>query len=214
MITAAGAGTRLGARKQFIELAPAERLVDRTVTTARSVADWVGLLLPGDVTWDGDPVDALGSGGGSRYDTVERGLSLIPPDIEIVLVHSASHPLATEALARRLIEAVRAGADGAVPFLPAVDVVKRCTDDGVLATVGREGLGSAQCPMAFSRSMLDRAFAETETGTEESAVVEAVGGRVVAVDGEVGNIHVVDRPSLAVARHLADLVYPGESDQV
>jgi len=36
--------------------------------------------------------------------------------------------------------------------------------------------------------------------------VEAYGGLVVAVPGEVTNVHVVDELSLEVARRLADLV--------
>ena len=186
-----------------MDLAPSERLIDRAVATVSTVADWVGLILPADVDWDGAPVDAVCAGGESRYASLKAGLALVPSSVQTVLVHSASHPLASVALATRLLDAVADGADGAVPFLEAVDVVKRRNETGQLTTVGREGLGSAQCPMAFARPMLDRAFAEVDHGTEESQLVEAIGGRVVSVPGEVSNIHVVDLDGLAVARTLA-----------
>lgn len=203
LILAAGSGTRLGRPKQFLPLAGDERLVDRAVSSVRPVADWIAVVLPPGCTWDGATVDASCGGGESRHSSLRAGLALVPAEVDVVLVHSASHPLATADLARRLVEAVIGGADGAVPFLDAVDVVKRRDGKGELTTVGREGLGSAQCPMAFERTMLDRAFAAERSGTEESQLVEAIGGRIVAVGGEVGNVHVVDEPSLAVARALA-----------
>ena len=93
-----------------------------------------------------------------------------------------------------------------VPILAVADTVKRRNDDGSLTTVGREGLGTAQAPMAYRRPVLDRALADAAaTGgvVEESMAVEHIGGRVVAVDGEPVNLHVTDRRSLAIARRLA-----------
>ena len=84
--------------------------------------------------------------------------------------------------------------------------IKRYNDDGTLTTVGRDGLGAAQAPMAYGRAMLDRALAEADDMVDESLAVEAIGGRVVAVAGELTNLHVTDRESLAVVRHLAALV--------
>ncbi|MDH3678732.1 MAG: 2-C-methyl-D-erythritol 4-phosphate cytidylyltransferase [Acidimicrobiia bacterium] len=203
LVTAAGSGSRLGAPKQFLTLGPSERLVDRAVTTVAAVASWTGVILPARHSWDGPTVDAVVTGGDSRYASIEAGLAVVPPEIDIVVVHSASHPLASIELIHRVVGAVASGADGAVPFLEAVDVVKRHSDQGTLTTVGREGLGSAQCPMAFARPMLERAFAETDDGTEESELVERIGGRVVAVAGDVANLHVVDLASLHLARTLA-----------
>ena len=94
------------------------------------------------------------------------------------------------------------GADGGVPLLELVDVLKR-EDRGRLVTVGRQGYGLAQSPMAFARPMLARAFALGVEATEESELVERAGGRVVGVAGEATNIHVVDEASLAVARAIA-----------
>ena len=203
LITAAGSGSRFGEPKQFLELSTGERVVDRAVATAKAVATWTAIVLPEGSAWDGEAVDVSTTGGRSRYESIAIGLALVPEEIDVLLVHSASHPLASIELARRLITAIADGADGAVPFLPATDVIKERDSSGSLRTIGREGLGSAQCPMAFSRPMLDRAFAEIDDGTEESQLVEAIGGRVVAVEGEVSNLHIVDRSGLAVARALS-----------
>lgn len=208
IITAAGAGTRMGAPKQFLELTPGERIIDRVVTTCRACCSWVGVVVPAGSDWTDPAVDAVVAGGADRLDSVAAGMAAVPASIDIVVVHSASHPLATTDLVQRLIAAVEAGADGAVPFQAAVDVVKRRNDDGTLTTVGRDGLGTAQAPMAWSRRVIDRALGAAATGrspraVEESAAVEAIGGRVVAVDGELANLHVTDPASLAAVRALA-----------
>jgi 2-C-methyl-D-erythritol 4-phosphate cytidylyltransferase len=214
IITAAGSGTRMGTRKQFLELAPGERILDRVVTTCRAVASWVAIVVPPGSGWDGQPVDAVVAGGASRLESVSAGVAAVPDDIDVVVVHSASHPFASVDLVRRLIAAIEAGADGAVPFLAAVDVIKRRDGDGTLTTVGRQGLGSAQAPMAYARPSLDRALAAVSGAAvvEESAAVEGIGGKVVAVAGESTNLHVTDPTSLAVVRALAGLDLSGLPD--
>ena len=212
IITAAGSGTRMGAAKQFLELTPEERIIDRVVATCRATCGWVGVVVPADSGWTGAPVEAVIEGGADRLDSLAAGMTAVPPEATVVVAHSASHPLASTDLVRRLIRAVEAGADGAVPLLAAVDVIKRRNADGTLTTVGRDGLGAAQAPMAWSRAMLDRALAARSNAkpppVEESAAVEAIGGRVLAVDGELANVHVTDPASLAVVRALAEVPRP------
>lgn len=215
VVLAAGSGTRMGTRKQFLDLTPTERIVDRTIATCRACADWVGVVLPPGVPLGPGPtVDAEIAGGADRFASVAAGVSAVPAGADVVVVHSASHPLASVDLLRRTIEAVAGGADGVVPVLEVVDTVKRRAADGSLTTLGREGIGTAQGPMAYRRSVLARALGARGDFTDESVAVEAVGGRVVSVAGELTNLHVTDRHSLAVVRRLAPLVpVPGPSPQ-
>lgn len=195
---------RFGGPKQLAPLTPDERLVDRATSVVAEVADTVVVVLTPGHPWDGPPVDAVAPGGADRSASVSAGLAALDPAVEVVLVHDAAHPLASPALARAVVAAVVAGADAAVPFLEVADVVKRRADDGRLSTVGRHGLGLAQMPMAFRRSALESArVAGGRDAVEESAVVEAEGGVVVAVPGEAANVHVVDRATLDLARRLA-----------
>lgn len=192
----------MGAHKQFLDLAPGMRVIDRVVDTCRAVAGWVGVILPPGTIWDGPPVDAAVDGGVDRYASISAGVAAVPPDATIVVVHSASHPLASKALVRRLISTISEGADGAVPVQRTADVIKRIADDGTLTTVGREGLGWAQAPTVWRRSVLDRALANVDSAIEEGEAVEAIGGRVVAIDGELANLHITDPASLEMARRL------------
>jgi 2-C-methyl-D-erythritol 4-phosphate cytidylyltransferase / 2-C-methyl-D-erythritol 2,4-cyclodiphosphate synthase len=76
-------------------------------------------------------------------------------------------------------------ADGAVPQLPVADTLKRGAE--YLTTVDREGLGRAQTPQAFRAEVLRAAYsalADATAATDDAAVVEAAGGRVVGVPGD------------------------------
>ena len=65
------------------------------------------------------------------------------------MVHDAARPLATAALFAAVVDAVRDGADGAVPGLAVTDTLKRVDEVRVTSTVDRVGLVAVQTPQAF-----------------------------------------------------------------
>ena len=205
ILLAAGSGTRFGDTKQFLELAPGVRLVDAALRWALAGTDSVILVLPAEHSWEGHEITV--AGGATRMKSVGAGLAAVPPESEVVIVHDAAHPLAPKEMFTDLVIAIEAGADAAVPILPVGDVVKRGSEDGRLTTVGRDGLGLAQVPMAFTRSALVAAHrgpaSDDSPWWEDSMLVEKNGGLVVSVAGSSRNIHVVTPEDLAVARALA-----------
>jgi 2-C-methyl-D-erythritol 4-phosphate cytidylyltransferase len=82
-------------------------------------------------------------------------------------------------------------------------VIKHRTEDGRLRTIGRDGLGLAQMPMAFTRPALTDSLARSVEGYEDSARVEAAGGVVRAVPGSSRNVHVVQPEDLELVRLIA-----------
>jgi 2-C-methyl-D-erythritol 4-phosphate cytidylyltransferase len=213
VVLAAGSGNRFGAEKQFLELLPGERLVDRAVRTVAEVAEWTVVVLPPGHIWDGDEVYATVAGDSDRLGSVRAGIGALPDACSIVLVHDAAHPLATAELSARCTAEVAGGAAAAVPFLEAVDVVKRRSEAGRLSTVGRAGLGAAQVPMAFRRDVLAAAHqldrsVDVGAVAEDSHLIELAGHLVQAVEGDVANIHVTDPRSLDIARRLAGTLDP------
>ena len=93
-------------------------------------------------------------------------------------------PLSAPQLGRSVIAAVEAGADGAVPCVPVSDTIKQRQDDGQLVTLERARLLAVQTPQAFSAAALRAAHARGGEATDDAALVEAIGGRVVSVPGE------------------------------
>jgi 2-C-methyl-D-erythritol 4-phosphate cytidylyltransferase len=205
IVLAAGSGGRFGGHKQFAELSPGVRLVDRAIEAVLEAAHPVVVVVPPGHDWIGSADVLVVEGGHDRLASVRAGLRALgsPP---IVVIHDAAHPLATRVAVAAVIEAIRAGADAALPLWFTPDVVKRESAAG-LETVGREGLGLAQVPMAFRLEALERGHDLLASGAveavEDSALVELAGGVVRGVPGEVTNVHVVDEMSLDVVRRLA-----------
>lgn len=201
IVLAAGRGERFGAPKQFRTLG-GRRLVDRVVETLRAVCDAVVVVLPPGVAWDGPPVEAAVVGGAVRAASVRAGLAAVPRSAAVVVVHDAAHPLVTPALLERVVATVRAGADAAVPILPVTETTRRLVAGRFCETIAREGLVLVQTPQAFRTEALRHAHATAPLVGDDSVLVEAGGGRVVAVAGDPGNIHVTSPAELALAEAL------------
>ena len=169
------------------------------------------------------PVAACGGGesADTPYDLVIANGRVIDPESgldavrtvairggRVVLIHDAAHPLARQNVFTEVIDAVISGADGAVPILPVSDVVKRRDEGGRISTVGRDGLGLAQVPMAFATEALLAAHARASYGSsawEDAELVERNGGLVVSVPGSSRNVHIVTAEDLEIARSLASI---------
>ncbi|MEX0865250.1 MAG: 2-C-methyl-D-erythritol 4-phosphate cytidylyltransferase [Acidimicrobiia bacterium] len=207
IVLAAGSGSRFGQAKQFADLTPGSRLVDVALAAASRLTGHLVLVLAAGREWQGQPVDAVVTGGTSRLESVARGLSAVPDDAEVIVVHDAAHPLAPAWMFDDVIEAVVAGADAAVPVQLVVNVVKRVGPGSDLTTVGRDGLGLAQAPMGFSARSLRDAHAlrssMAKPAWEDSMLIEIMGGKVVATEGSARNIHVVTEEDLDLARAVA-----------
>jgi 2-C-methyl-D-erythritol 4-phosphate cytidylyltransferase len=201
IVVAGGTGSRFGTAKQFESIAGA-RLVDRAVDTAASACDEVVVVVPDGFAWDGAPVSAAVVGGASRSSSVRAGLAAVAASATIVVVHDAARPLASSALFDAVISAVVSGADAAVPALPVPDTVKRVDGDRVVETVARDALVAVQTPQAFRADALRAAHASGANATDDAALIEAAGGRVVIVPGEPANLKVTTPADLVAAAAL------------
>lgn len=146
-------------------------------------------------------------GGATRQESVERGLSALPADLDVVLVHDAARPLLTPALILRVADAARQ--DGAaVAGLPVSDSLHALSADGrrLERPVPRTGLFAAQTPQAARAAWLRAAFAAARASglaaTDEVALLSAAGYPVRAVEGEAQNLKLTRREDLALAEAL------------
>jgi 2-C-methyl-D-erythritol 4-phosphate cytidylyltransferase len=214
IVLAAGSGERLGLEtpKAFVPLG-GRPILARAVATALECPG-VGLVVvtapPGAEDLAHAIVEPLGAhavvtGGPSRHASVRAALAAVPDETTAVLCHDAARALATPRLFSIVLEALE-GWDGVVPVVPVPDTVKRVRDGAVVATESREDLALAQTPQGFSAAALRDAHARAaEAGrefTDDAAVLEWAGYRVLAVPGEPNNFKITTAEDLARAESL------------
>ena len=206
VVYAAGSGQRFGGFKH-LERNGEDRLIDRSFAALAAVCDHLVVVLPPSVTWTGQSVSAVVTGGATNPESVRAGVAAVADNATIIVLHSPSHPLASAALIRRVVEHIATGVDGACPVAPIHDVLKRLDDVGtIVGTIAKANVMCTQMPMAFRADVLRSAFAGDTTGSDAQSIVERNGARVGTIVGEPTNIHVTTRDELEMARHLAPMV--------
>ena len=198
VIVAGGGSTRTTGQelKQFRWVAGKPALL-HSVQTFMARADVVGVVvvLPRDYVADPPPwlfqcdVDRLmiSVGGRTRTESVNNGLEDLPDEATVVLIHDAARPLVGDATIDRVVESARNGVS-AIAALPVVDTLKQVDADGtIVRTVDRERLWRAQTPQGFPREVIVRAHRHARSAglsaTDDAALCEAIGERVVVVRG-------------------------------
>ena len=127
------------------------------------------------------------------------GLHAVLPRLEpygIVVLHEARRPLAPPELVARVVAAVAAGADMAVPVLEVTETVKEVDPAGqIVRTVPRETLVQVQTPQAVRTAVLLAAHGSCRPGDP----LVPTGGRLVTVPGAAEAFPVLDGHDLAFA---------------
>ena len=200
IVVAAGSGTRLGHElpKAFVPLA-GRTLLERALESVFGMreAAQVIVVAPEDRLDEARSLAAgragpaagyldVVPGGDSRQASVKRGLAVLRPEVDTVLVHDAARALAPSALCDAVVAAVRASGAGVVPGLDVVDSIKRVDSRGaVLSGVDRRELSAVQTPQGFPRRVLVSAFdTATEELTDDAALVASAGFPVTVIPGD------------------------------
>jgi 2-C-methyl-D-erythritol 4-phosphate cytidylyltransferase len=144
------------------------------------------------------------AGGASRSESVRNALA-VEPAADIVVIHDAARPFVTDGLVQRAIQAVEAGADGAVAAARVTDTIKEADDQGrVVRTLDRDVLWSIQTPQVFRAAVLREALASERIAdaTDDASLVEALGGDVRVVEAPASNFKITWPDDLARAERL------------
>jgi len=206
LIVAGGRGSRFGGPlpKQYAILAgrPVLRWTVEAFQAAPGIDHVQVVIAPGDegqyrAAVEGMDLPPAIAGGASRQQSVLNGLeALAARSTDLVAIHDAARPYVRVSDILGCLEALRPGIDGAVLGVPVADTLKKVDDGGVLVgTVPRSGLWRAQTPQIFRFAQLlaaHRAAAalatyETSALTDDAAVAERAGLRVVMVEGHDDN---------------------------
>jgi len=207
VVVAGGSGSRFGSYKQFALLG-GRPLVDWSCEAAQGACAGFVLVVPASV--EEAPVVAryreqgtrVVVGGATRAASVRAGLEALPTGPQVIVVHDAARPLSSPRLWAAVVKAVEEGADGAVPCLAVADTIKQRQDDGRLVTLDRARLFASQTPQAFAAPALRAAHTGGREATDDAALVEALGGQVVHVEGEVTNLKITTHVDLVLAEAL------------
>jgi 2-C-methyl-D-erythritol 4-phosphate cytidylyltransferase len=229
VVLASGAGTRVGAglNKVYLPLA-GRRLVSWSLEAFRRVPD-VGVTVLVVRPQDGELVDRVldGEVDGASIEVVYGGDTRQASElqalrhlagridagaIDTVLVHDAARPLISPALISGVLRSAREHG-GAIPGLPADDILAASADGGRLAGRAPGVLVRAQTPQGFRAAPLlaayEQAAREGFVGTDTASCMERFMSLPVHwVRGEQQNFKITYRHDLLVAEQvLANAAY-------
>ncbi len=209
VILAGGSGERYGRRggKQMLEIL-GKPILTWSAEAFDAVAD-VGLIVvvcPTDrmAEYCHSAIDAfpfvtpvvIAPAGQLRQESSFSGLSKVGSEFEFVAIHDGARPLVTPSLIEHAIAAVRGSVDydGSVVGYPAIDTLKIVSERNIIGTPDRSAFWTAQTPQVFRTAVIKEAhhaaLADGLVGTDDSSLVERIGGRVALVQGPRNNIKI------------------------
>ena len=219
LIAAAGSGSRMGATRNKLLLQLAGRPVLAWTLDAALAAEkikWIGIV--------GQPIDRTSimklvdgsdkpiqwiNGGNTRQQSVQLGLTALPPEAKHVVIHDGARCLVTPDLLNQCSEVVSAG-EAVIAATPVVDTVKRVNSEGfIVGTPERSELWAAQTPQGFSVDQLREGHARAiEKGwqvTDDASLYEMLGWPVRILESEPSNIKVTTPFDLTIAEAVIDI---------
>ncbi|GAM09195.1 2-C-methyl-D-erythritol 4-phosphate cytidylyltransferase [Geobacter sp. OR-1] len=217
LIPAAGMGKRMGAgiNKQYLFLSGVP-IVARTIAVfeASPLVDEIYVITPAaEIPFCQEQivtahrfakVRTIVPGGAERQHSVLNGLRAVTDASEddVVLIHDGVRPFITPDIIEKAIETAQSS-DGALVAVPAKDTIKVVENSLIRETPPRETIWQAQTPQAFRygiiRTAHEKAEEEQFLGTDDSSLVERLGGKVRVVMGDYRNIKITTPEDLVLA---------------
>ncbi len=150
------------------------------------------------------PVDFVASGA-LRQESAMHGVEAVPSSFKFIAMHDGARPIILPETIVHAINVLKGtlDADGVVCGHPAIDTLKVVDGGAVVGTPERAMFFVAQTPQIFHADVLRQAhqaaMEEGFVGTDDSSLVERVGGRVQLVNCPRDNIKLTvpeDLPSV------------------
>ncbi len=218
VVVAAGRSQRMGFNKTMVPLGGRPAIM-RVLDTLDSIPEITTMVVVSNsdnvseltMLVDSASLRRLGGiclGGETRQESVRNGVSALPDDVDLVLIHDAARPLVIrELIDTGIAEASQFGA--AIAAVPVTDTIKVVAADRTICrTLDRSQLYAAQTPQIFRRSWLAAAYErldERRPGiafTDESSLLEWAGYEVRVFPGSVENIKLTTPADLVAAEAI------------
>lgn len=225
VVVAAGSGERLGRSrpKAFVDCG-GKTLLEHALGALNGLTEDIQVIIVAPDAWRGAAADlavtTLNSrhrvmtvaGGDTRSQSVRNGLAVLDEASDTVLIHDAARSLCPVEVFDRVIDRIRAGADGVIPTLPVVDTLSprdRASDVTGVA-IDRDELAIVQTPQGFRRAtIVDAHDRFPDNATDDADIVRRAGYEVVAVDGDHRAFKITHPADLERALHLVGGVSSG-----
>ena len=205
IIAAAGSGERFGATlpKALITLGN-RTLIEHAVAALAPIASEIVICAP--AGYEKQIQELVGAditvvtGGTTRSDSVRAGITALTGNNKYVLVHDAARALASTQLAGNVLAALEKGELAVIPGLELIDTVKSVDAGGhVTSTPDRASLRRVQTPQGFDLEILKKAHSSGANATDDGALVEAIGHKVLIINGEDRALKITTPADLATA---------------
>jgi 2-C-methyl-D-erythritol 4-phosphate cytidylyltransferase len=174
-----------------------------------------------------------------RWETVKNALASVPDECTHVAVHDAARPATSNSLLTRIFEAARQF-DAVIPVVPVRATIKRISQQSIDAkaaeedaaadlilgdegkvviktweieeTLQRDRVVEVQTPQVFAINLIRRAYGQTNLSgaTDDAQLVERLGEKVYAIEGESTNIKVTGPGDLQLVRAILGVKAPEE----
>lgn len=146
-------------------------------------------------------------GGERRRDSVAAALEAVKDEAELIAVHDAVRPCATQQMIDQVFAAA-AKSGAAILASPIQGTIKRVADSGVIdETVPRARLYQAQTPQVFRREVILEAYAKTRDDdkveiTDDAQMVELSGHPVQVVTSDATNLKITTKADITLAHAI------------
>jgi len=218
IVVGAGEGHRMSGRgrKQFAKIA-GKPLMAYTIEIfeASPAVDHIVIVVPRDSVEFAkeEIVEACGFkkvrdvvyGGETRQQSVQAGLKALKDKTRWVIIHDGVRPLVSEMMIKRVLDAAqKTGA--AISGVAARETIKQVESGEIVGTLDRRLLWLAQTPQCFRYDVIadahKRASGEKVDATDDAALVEKYGTKVVVAVGSYSNLKITSPEDLPLFEYF------------
>jgi len=228
IVPSAGVGKRfgIGKNKPFFELGGKPLMVWclEVLQSLPEIAGIIPVVKEDDLLATGELIEKhrirkvrrIVPGGPERQDSVYNGLKAIDDDKALVLIHDGGRPFADREMFLNALKLI-ATCDGVIAAVRVKDTIKeviaapRGSKEApqVRQTLNRDLLYAVQTPQVFSyrtiRDAHEKARKEKYYGTDDAALVERCGGKIMISEGSYRNIKITTPEDIYIAEALLKL---------
>lgn len=215
IIVAGGTGSRMNSSipKQFIEVG-GEPVIIKTIHCFNNYNPGIHIIIAVHVDFrlyleelisrsdlNGKLIQ-ITVGGLTRFDSVKNGLQLVNNDTAIVAIHDAARPFVSVQTIKNCFEAAETSGN-AIPCIAIKESIRKLSG-GSSHAINREEYMLVQTPQCFRVSEIKAAFQQPykPSFTDDATVLEAAGGKIHHVEGNIENIKITSPLDLVIANAL------------